>query len=306
MINPTVAPTTDDGAKADSAAPISRRQERGRVRWDFLIPLTIIHLGALLACLPIFFTWKGLATLFVLHLVCGLGVTVGYHRLLTHRSFKTLKPIEYLLSWLGSINLQGGPVKWIATHRLHHQHSDQEEDPHSPVHGFFWSHMRWIFTFDPKFDEYKDYSQYALDIARDPGHALIERVVPFSQLFFMGLLYLWGWSFGGGMWGGFSCVVWGGFLRLVLVYHSTWLVNSATHTWGYRNFETNEKSTNLWWVSLFALGEGWHNNHHAYPNSARHGMKRWELDISWMTIRLMSFIGLARDIRLPSGAPTLD
>lgn len=277
-------------AAVEKILSLSQRKARGRVDWLPLTAIGLFHLGALLAFFPMFFTWKAFFTLLVLQFACALGVTVGYHRLLTHRSFKTIKPIEYVLSWLGSLSLEGGPIRWVATHRLHHQHSDEDEDPHSPRHGFFWAHTLWCFTFDPAFDPYKKYSQYAKDLARDRGHVLIERLVPISQVLVAALLYWWG---------GWPCVVWGGFVRLVYVYHITWLVNSATHTWGYQSYKTGDQSRNLWWVAFLAMGEGWHNNHHAFPSSARHGLKRWEFDVSWLVIRSLAFLRLARDIRLP-------
>jgi stearoyl-CoA desaturase (delta-9 desaturase) len=253
--------------------------------------------GALLAFVPALFTWKALATAFVIHALSTLGVTVGYHRLLTHRSYKTFKPIEYLLSWFGSLSLQGGPIKWTAIHRLHHQHSDEPEDPHSPKHGFFWAHALWLFAFDPQFDPYEKYSRYAADLASDPGHRLIERLAPLSQVLLAVALYVWG---------GWPCVVWGGFVRLVYVYHMTWFINSASHTWGYRTYKTTDDSRNLWWLALLSFGEGWHNNHHAFPNSARHGLRFWEIDFSWMIIRGMRMLGLVRDVRVPSPTDTPD
>lgn len=268
----------------------SGAKTRTRVNWVPLIAISLFHLGALLAFLPMFFTWKAVLTALVLQIVFELSITVGFHRLLTHRSFRTYKPIEYLLSWLGSLNLQGGPIKWVATHRLHHQHSDSDDDPHTPRHGFFWAHALWCFSYDRSFDPYKKYSQYAKDLARDPVHVFIERTMPIWQLVLAGLLYLWG---------GWPCVIWGVCVRLVYVYHITWFVNSASHVWGYRTYETTDDSRNLWWVALLGFGEGWHNNHHAYPRSARHGLKPWEIDVTWLTIRLMQKLGLAYDIRLP-------
>lgn len=270
-----------------------------RIHWTPLIAISIIHLVALLAVVPAFFSWQALATAIVMQWLCAcLGITIGFHRLLTHRSFKTPKPVEYLLSWLGSLCWQGGPVQWVATHRLHHQHSDSDEDPHTPRHGFCWSHVLWCFAFKPEFDVYEKYSQYALDLARDRGHVFIEKTTMLWQFVVAGLLYLWGYYLGGAMMG-WSCVLWGTFVRLVYVYHITWFVNSASHVWGYRNYETTDGSRNLWWVGLLAFGEGWHNNHHAYPRSARHGLKPWEFDLTWLTIRTMALFGLATDIRLP-------
>lgn len=280
------------GSPSDSAphGTAAARKAGGRLHWGPAIVITVIHLVAMLAFLPMFFSIKALLTTVVLQAICAMGITIGYHRLLTHRSFQVPKPIEYLLSWLGCLSLQGGPIQWVATHRLHHQHSDQEEDPHSPLHGFFWSHVLWCFTYDPKFDDYAQYSQYAKDLARDKGHVFLERTTELWQIPLAAALYAWG---------GWPCVIWGIFVRLVYVYHVTWFVNSASHTWGYRTYETSDVSRNLWWVALLSFGEGWHNNHHAYPRSARHGLKAWEFDVSWLVIRGMAALGLARDIRLP-------
>ena len=276
----------------------SSNKERRVIAWTPLIAIALIHVGALLAFAPLFtshealaFRWDAVLVAVGLQWVTGcLGITLGYHRLLTHRSFKTIKPIEYLLAWIGSWAWQGGPILWTATHRLHHQHSDHEGDPHSPKHGFFWSHILWCFTKDPAFDNYHQYSKYALDLAKDPVQVFLEKSTPLWQFVIAGLLYAVG---------GWPYVIWGSFVRLVYVYHITWFVNSASHTWGYRNFETKDHSTNLWWVGLTAFGEGWHNNHHAYPRSARHGLKPWEFDLTWQIIRGLKLVGLAWDIREP-------
>jgi len=282
---------------ADS--PVAAKKSAKRVHWVPLIAIAIIHLVALLAFVPAFFSWPAVIAAFVLHWMCAnCGITLGFHRLLTHRSFKTPKLIEYLLSWLGSLNWQGGPIQWVATHRLHHQHSDTDDDPHTPRHGFCWSHVLWLFNYEPQFDEYDKFSKYAKDLARDRVHVFIERTTWLWQFVLAGALFAWGYWLGGVM-TGLSCVVWGTFVRLVYVYHITWFVNSASHVWGYRNYETSDGSRNLWWVGLLAYGEGWHNNHHAYPRSARHGLRPWEFDLTWLLIRLMSLVGLASDIRLP-------
>lgn len=286
----TLDPPAVKAPPAESPAGVCERMARGRPDWTPLIGISLFHVAALLAFFPAFFSWKAVGTFAVLQIISALGITVGFHRLLTHRSFKTPKAVEYLLSWVGSLHMQGGPIKWVATHRLHHQHSDEAQDPHSPRHGFFWAHTIWCVTFDPAFDPYEKYSAYAKDLARDKVHVFIERMMPVSQLALAVLLYWWG---------GWSCVIWGGFVRLVYGYHTTWLVNSATHTWGYQTYETGDKSTNLWWVALLSMGEGWHNNHHAFPRSARHGLKRWEIDASWLVIRLMKLFGLAREVYVP-------
>lgn len=262
------------------------------IRWHIVIAILLIHLGTLLVFHPYFFSWKAVTAFVVLVLLCqGLGISMGVHRLLAHRSFKTYRWIEVVLSWLSSLNWQGGPIRWVARHRIHHSHSDENvSDPHSAANGFFWSHMLWLFVKHPEFDSYKKYSRFAHDLAQDPIHVFIERSTHASQILLTVLLYLWG---------GWPCVVWGLFARLTWTYHTTWLVNSAAHTWGYRTYDIPDRSRNLWWVALLTYGEGWHNNHHAFPGSARHGLKPWEWDLTFYLLRLLALCKLVWDIRLP-------
>jgi stearoyl-CoA desaturase (delta-9 desaturase) len=188
---------------------------------------------------------------------------------------------------------EGGAISWVAMHRAHHVYSDRPgRDLHTPRDGFLWSHLGWILCHLPRRRTFE--ARWAPDLVADPVHRVLNRihVVPNIVL-----------GLGLHAWGGFALVSWGVFLRLVLTLHSTWLVNSAAHTWGYRTFSTPEGSTNLWWVGLLAWGEGWHNNHHAFPRSARHGHRFWELDATWLAIRLLRGLGLAREVQLlPAGA----
>jgi stearoyl-CoA desaturase (delta-9 desaturase) len=216
-----------------------------------------------------------LAICFTLYVITGIGVTMGYHRLLTHRSFQTPRAIEYLLTALGALANQGGPLKWVAAHRLHHQHSDQEGDPHSPRHGLWWAHMLWWMPRVPQLDDPDLYGRYVADLANDPAQRLFQRFYVLLPLALAGLLFGLG-QWAGGL--GLSWVIWGMCVRTAFVHHATWLVNSATHIWGYRSYATRDRSTNLWWVALLTFGEGWHNNHHAFPRSARHGLRlNWRL-----------------------------
>ncbi|HTL46913.1 MAG TPA: fatty acid desaturase [Verrucomicrobiae bacterium] len=250
-----------------------------------------VHIGALAA----FFTpfrWDAVLLCVVLHWVTGgLGITLTYHRLLTHRSFEVPKPLEYVLSAIASLACQGGPVSWVAAHRLHHTRSDMEGDPHSPLQGFFWAHMGWCMNKSKDIDNFALYSKHAPDLAKDKGLVFLDRIH-----------ILWTFLLAAGLyaWGGWPYVIWGVFVRLVLVYHSTWLVNSAAHVWGYKTYDSKDDSRNLWWVALITYGEGWHNNHHAFQHSARHGLKWWEFDSTYLAIQILEKLGLAKAIKLPS------
>jgi stearoyl-CoA desaturase (delta-9 desaturase) len=265
------------------------RFEWKNVEWVPFTAIALLHVACLLA--PFFFTWSALGVaVFLWWLAGGIGICLCYHRLLTHRSFKTPKWFEYVLTACGCLNLQGGPIKWVGTHRIHHKESDTDLDPHSPRHGFDWAHVLWCMTRDPQGRELRD---FAPDLQRDPVLRWLDRNFWVPQVALAVALYLLG---------GWPWVIWGVAVRTVFTYHATWFVNSASHTWGYRNFETRELSRNLWWVSLLAFGEGWHNNHHAYPRSAAHGLRRSEIDLTYMTIKAMSWVGLAWDIHVPAEA----
>jgi fatty-acid desaturase len=257
-----------------------------RILWGNFLFIAALHL--LCCAAPFAFTWGALAVAGALWAICGMGVTVGYHRLLAHRSFEPPRALRYLLAILGAASCQGGPVLWVGTHRLHHRDADGDSDPHSPRHGFSWAHMLWCVTEDP-FD--RDCRAAAADIRRDPGLALLDRMHLAPQILLSAGLYALG---------GLPWVVWGIGVRTVFTYHATWFVNSASHLWGYRTYETGEGSRNNWWVALITWGEGWHNNHHAFPNSARHGLRWFEVDPSWWAIRLLSRVGLARNVRVPT------
>ncbi|MBI2495997.1 MAG: fatty acid desaturase [Candidatus Omnitrophica bacterium] len=264
-----------------------------KTKWEIVAGIAIIHAGVLLA--PFQFTWSGFWVFFALQFITGLlGITLCYHRLLAHRSFQVPKWLEYLLTVCGSLALQGGPIKWVSTHRVHHAFSDRPQDPHSPKRGFWWAHMFWLFAYDEVLDHPTKYPRYAPDLSRDRIHVLIEKTSTLHTFLLGGLLYALG---------GLPWLVWGTFVRTAFVYHATWLVNSAAHLWGYQSFNTNEGSTNNWWVALLSYGEGWHNNHHAYLHSAAHGLRWWELDITYATIRLLGAMRLATRIRLPQGNP---
>ena len=269
------------------------RPEPAGIAWASLIWIGGIHLGALLAFVPGNFSWLALAVCLALHwLTGGVGICMTYHRLLTHRSF-AIRPrwLEYVLTVIGCCASEGGAIGWVADHRKHHAHSDDELDVHSPNRGFGWAHMFWWMTPDITSGHTSDYyRKWAPDLYRDPVHRFLDRFhIIFPVLMFAGLYAL----------GGMSMLVWGGFVRSVGVLHATWLVNSATHIWGYRTYQTQDTSTNLWWVAVLTFGEGWHNNHHAFQTSARHGLRWWEIDTTYWTIRLLSVVRLAHSVKRP-------
>ncbi len=270
--------------------------KRRRLNWANIVWWSVFQASVVLA--PFTFSWSGLTICVALYLLSALGVSAGYHRLLTHRSFRTSRFVEYCLTTLGCSANQGGPIKWVATHRIHHRHSDHEGDPHSPRDGWWWGHLLWWMPFSAECDDPAHYQLYAADLVKVPFYRFLQR---FQILLPLGLAVL---LFGGGQLCGelgLSWVVWGIFVRTTALYHAIWLVNSAAHTWGYRSYRTRDDSTNLWWVALVTLGEGWHNNHHAFPRSARHGLRWWEVDLSYYAIRALSPFGLAWQVRVPQG-----
>lgn len=253
-----------------------------------IVFMTAIHIGAVFAFLPGNFSWTGVGLALFLHwLTGGLGITLGWHRLISHRSFQVPKWLEYTLVFFGTLAMQGGPIWWIGLHRHHHQYSDQAVDHHDSNQGFWWSHMEWMLHEVPAEAEIPRFTK---DIADDQFYQFLDQYFfPLQIAFAIALYLIGGWQF----------ILWGIFVRLVFVYHCTWLVNSATHKFGYRTYENSgDNSTNCWWVALLVYGEGWHNNHHMYQYSARHGLQWWEIDFTWMTIWLLEKVGLATKVKL--------
>jgi len=273
--------------------PYSDRFAKGGA-WPTIIWLGLIHVGALAA--PFFFSWEGLAVAIVLYFLSGcVGITLGFHRYLTHAGFKTYKPMRWTLAFIGGLAGEGSAIDWVADHRKHHAHSDQEGDPHSPLDGGWWAHLVWLFPYHSSEDKAEMHKRWAPDLLKDPGLVFLHKTFIVWHILLGLALGVAGYMIGGGYMAA-SLVVWGMFLRLAVLLHVTWFVNSATHMWGYRNYDTTDKSTNLWWVGLLAFGEGWHNNHHAYPRMAVHGHKWWEFDLTWNVIRVMKIFGLAWDV----------
>jgi fatty-acid desaturase len=236
------------------------------------------------------FSWTNFYWALALYYVTvGLGISMGYHRLHTHRGFKTYKPFEYFLALCGALTLEGGPIFWVATHRLHHQHSDQPQDPHTPRVSGFWAHVGWVLFGDSNHNDTERMGRYAPDLARDPFYRWLTtwHWVPLTVLGFA-LLAIGGWGL----------VNWAIFLRVVFGLHATWLINSATHMWGSRRFATKDDSKNTWWAALITFGEGWHNNHHAHPTSARHGLAWYEFDPTWLSLKLLRAVGLVWDVKV--------
>jgi len=269
-----------------------------------------LHLAALAACLPYCFSWTGVAlALAGLYVYGTLGINLCFHRLLTHQGFEIPRWLEHLFATLGVCCLQGTPARWVAIHRLHHQYSDEEADPHSPRVGPAWGHLGWLLLNNRDTDNLAIYEHYARDVLRDPFYLRLERrrnwvwaYAIHALLYLLAGLVIGGlatatWS--GAMQMGVSLVVWGVALRTVLVWHITWSVNSLTHMWGYRNYSTDDDSRNNWLVALLANGEGWHNNHHAEPRAASHGHRWWEVDVTWLTIRALAAVGIAREVVEP-------
>ena len=263
----------------------SKTDENG-INWLTSTIMVLLHLGALASVF--FFTWKALIVAVVLYWISGsLGIGICYHRLLTHRGYKTPKWVEYVLTVCATLALEGGPIFWVATHRIHHQFSDKEGDPHSPLDGKWWAHVGWILIGKSMHQDTATLAHYVPDLAKNRFHVWITRYhyVPMIVLGFV-LLAIGGWPF----------VFWGIFARTVFTLHATWLVNSATHVWGSRRFATHDHSTNNFLVALVTFGEGWHNNHHAHPVSARHGLKWYEPDFNWYGIWVMKKLRLARQV----------
>ena len=262
------------------------------ISWSTTIAFTIFHALAIAALF--FATWDAVLVAVLLHWMCvGWGIGLGYHRLHTHRSYKTPKLLEYFFAVCGTLTLQGGPIFWTALHRIHHQHSDRDGDPHTPRDGKWWSHMLWTIFGEELHGDVEVLGKYAPDLMKDPFYRLLSKY-HWVPLVVLGLVLL---AIGGLPW-----LLWGVFLRVVFGLHCTWMINSVTHIWGNRRFQTRDDSKNSLWVALFTFGEGWHNNHHAYPTSARHGMTWSEVDLSWMQIKLMSWLGLAWDVKVPTPA----
>ncbi|MGZ5387296.1 MAG: acyl-CoA desaturase [Solirubrobacterales bacterium] len=267
----------------------------------------VVPFAAVLAALPLLWNslvgWSDLAVIAAMYLLTALGITVGFHRLLTHRAFQTPKWLEYLFAALGSMAVQGPVIGWVADHRKHHAHTDEEGDPHSPhvghgdgvvgvLRGLWHAHVGWLLVEQGR----AEWKRYAPDLYEDPRMRFLSR--HFVALVVLGLVLpaALGFALTGTLLGAATGLLWGGLVRVFFVHHITWSVNSICHFAGSRRFDTDDHSTNVFWLALPSLGEAWHHNHHAFPRSARHGLRRWELDPSALVIAALEKAGLARNV----------
>jgi fatty-acid desaturase len=267
---------------------------KARKSWPTAVGLGVIYLGALAGFIPALFHWSSVIVMVVLALsTSAIGVSLCFHRTLTHRGLRLARPLEYAFALLGTLALQGGPITWVATHRAHHASTDREGDPHGADRGFFWSHVQWLLSRNDNIPQDDERRRLAADLVADPFYRFLDRNGIQLQIV-LGLVLF---AFGGWSW-----LVWGVFVRLAVMYQTTWLVNSASHMTGYRSYRTDDLSRNNWWVALISWGEGWHNNHHAFQFSARHGLRWFEVDVIWWAIRVLMFLGLAVDVKVPTPA----
>ncbi|KAJ6293391.1 hypothetical protein OIU78_025380 [Salix suchowensis] len=277
---------------------VVRRRRRvfwGR-KWSSLdrgTAAVILAMHVLCFCAPFHFTWTAFWVASGLYVVTGLlGITLSFHRNLSHRSFKLPKWLEYFFAYCGVQAFQRDPIYWVSIHRHHHKFCDSERDPHSPTEGFWFSHMSWLFDANYITEKCGGPSNVE-DLKRQPFYKFMQDTYLLHPIAFGVLLYAGG---------GFPFLVWGMGVRSVLVFHITWLVNSVSHVWGKQAWNTGDLSRNNWWLALLTFGEGWHNNHHAFEYSARHGLEWWQIDITWYVVRFLQAIGLATDVKVPSEA----
>lgn len=278
-----------------------------QILWPYAVGVVLVHVLALLAFIPWFFSWTGLIVCLLGFYVFGtLGINLGYHRLLTHRSLTVPRWLERTLATLGMCCMQDSPGRWVAIHRIHHQHSDEQPDPHSPLVNFLWGHMGWIFFKNRQYESTSRFERYCRDVLRDRYFLWCERSLHFFLVYILHalLFFLVGFVIGSvsqgnlraGVQLGSSLLVWGVLVRTVCVWHITWSVNSLSHVFGYQNYSTGDSSRNNFLVGFLSNGEGWHNNHHAHQRCAAHGHRWWELDVTYATIQALEFAGLATHV----------
>ncbi|KAD6794626.1 hypothetical protein E3N88_05522 [Mikania micrantha] len=263
---------------------------------DIKMASGIMFFHVLVVFAPSTFTWDAFLKAFLFYILTGLlGITMCYHRLLAHHSLKLPKWLEYTFAYLGVLAIQRDPIYWVSIHRYHHQYVDLEKDPHTPTYGFWFSHMGWLFDSGYIMEKYQERKNVE-DLKNQAFYRFIKRTYMWHIFGFGALVYAWG---------GFPYIVWILGVRITWGYHVTFLVNSACHIWGKRAWNTNDLSRNNWWVAMVTFGEGWHNNHHAFEYSARHGLEWWQIDVSWYMICFLRSMGLATNVKLPTQAHKL-
>jgi stearoyl-CoA desaturase (delta-9 desaturase) len=266
------------------------------IEWPVMVFMVVVHLLAIALCF-LYPSFEGLVMFLILYLITGLGVTVGYHRKLTHSSFDSANWVNNVLAVMGLLSGEGPPIFWVSLHRKHHKFSDQEGDPHSPKDGFWWSHWLWIFPKQNKMKLGSLYGKWAPDLTKVPFYQFLEKSYFFWHLGLLAIVYGLGWYYGtyykepaNGHFMAMSFVAYGFFFRMIWVLHATWMVNSVSHVWGYKNYDTSDDSRNNALVAVVAHGEGWHNNHHFTQSAVNHGHRWWELDLSFVIILLLAII----------------
>ena len=303
-VSPFIATSTPEMSSGHLPRPAATRPTAAFMR--YVVPVALIHLLGLLCLVPALFSWSGVVVCVVGIHVFGQSITMGYHRLLTHRSFVAKPWFEHLLVVLALCSMEDTPARWVATHRMHHTHSDESKDPHSPLVNAFWGHMGWLLIQNRALNNVANYQTYAKDVLRKPFYMWLEQrswrlaaIYILHVLAFFVVAFAIAWP----IWGvqeallfGASIVVWGVVMRTILVWHITWSVNSLTHLFGYRNHDTDENSRNNWFVALISAGEGWHNNHHHDQKSCTVQHRWWELDVTHLEIRLLKRLGVVTSI----------
>lgn len=291
-VKPSVPETSPKPSKAEVQEEIYAMYSPDRLKfsnidWVTTVWMVGIHAGCLLA--PFYFSWSAVAVALFLHwFTASIGICLCYHRFLSHRSFKLKGPAKFVALLAGTLAGEGSAYRWTATHRLHHQRSDQKGDPHSPLDGAFWSHLLWLFVYRSNKQDEVIYKRYIPELLDDKMIRFFDK--GFAYILFGSAIVLT-------LIGGLPFLAWAVCVRMTLAYHSTWLINSATHVWGYRNYETRDHSRNLWWAAILSYGEGWHNNHHAHPVCAKNAHRWWEVDMTWYSIAFLRKIGQCYDVK---------
>jgi stearoyl-CoA desaturase (delta-9 desaturase) len=274
-----------------------------RLQRNANIAAVIVPFVAVLAAIPLLWNtligWTDVGIMVGVYLATAFGITIGFHRLLTHRAFETYRPLKYLFAILGSMAVQGPVIGWVADHRKHHAHTDEEGDPHSPhvgegsgLRGLWHAHVGWLF----EHNGIADAKRYAPDLLEDPGMRFISRHFLWWVGLSLALPFALGYAIGGTLEAALLAFFWGGLVRIFFVHHVTWSINSICHFFGSRRFQTEDQSTNVAWLAIPSLGEAWHHNHHAFPRAAVQGLRWWEIDISGLTIRALEKVGLAWNV----------